>query len=139
MWEYEYSPGFMLCDVTLRWQREVAGALAPLGLTHVQFVLLTVTYRFNEHERSEPNQLTVARQAGIDVKISSQVLGKLEAKDLIRRTVDPSDTRAKRLRVTPAGAHLAGHAVAVVEAVDKAFFAAVPDHDKVVAMLAALR
>jgi hypothetical protein len=34
------SPGFLLWQVTLRWQRKVTIALAPLDLTHVQFVLL---------------------------------------------------------------------------------------------------
>ena len=39
----EESPGFLLSHVTLRRQREVAAALAPLNLTHVQFVLLAAT------------------------------------------------------------------------------------------------
>ena len=37
------SPGFLLWHATLRWQRGVAQALAPLDLTHVQFVLLAAT------------------------------------------------------------------------------------------------
>src|SRR5260370_30828241 len=32
------SPGFLLWQVTLRWQRDIATALAPLDLTHVQFI-----------------------------------------------------------------------------------------------------
>jgi hypothetical protein len=32
------SPGFLLRHATLRWQHGIAQALAPLGLTHVQFV-----------------------------------------------------------------------------------------------------
>ena len=38
------SPGFLLWHVTLRWQRDIAAALAPLDLTHVQFVLLASTW-----------------------------------------------------------------------------------------------
>src|SRR4051794_26973384 len=87
----ERSPGFLLWHVTLRWQRAVAAALTPLGLTHVQFVLLASTWWLNEHG-GNPNQLTLARHAGTDVKMTSQVLGKLEAKELIRREVDPADT-----------------------------------------------
>ena len=41
------SPGFLLWHVTLRWQRDIATALAPLGLTHVQFVLLATTWWLN--------------------------------------------------------------------------------------------
>jgi len=123
----ERSPGFLLWHVTLRWQRAMVAALAPLGLTHVQFVLLASTWWLNEHGGGDPNQLTVARHAGTDVKMASQVLGKLEAKALIRRDVDPDDTRAKRLRVTPAGAKLARRAIDVVEQADAGFFASVPN------------
>ena len=34
------SPGFLLWHTTMRWQRSMAAALHPLGLTHMQFVLL---------------------------------------------------------------------------------------------------
>ncbi|UUL76169.1 MarR family winged helix-turn-helix transcriptional regulator [Pseudarthrobacter sp. Fe7] len=53
---------------------------------------------------STRTSLALARQAGTDVKMASQVLRALEAKGLIAREVDPADTRAKRLRVTNAGA-----------------------------------
>jgi DNA-binding MarR family transcriptional regulator len=122
----EDSPGFLLWHVTLRWQREIAAALAPLGLTHVQFVLLAATWWLNAHDEA-PNQLSVARQACTEVRMTSEVLRKLEAKDLIVRTVDAADTRARRLRVTERGAELAERAIAVVEAVDAAFFRATPD------------
>ena len=89
------SPGFLLWHVTLRWQRDITAALAPLDLTHVQFVLLATTWWLNSHGE-DPNQLTLARQAGTDVKMTSQVLRKLESKGLIRRDVDTTDTRAKR-------------------------------------------
>ena len=128
------SPGFLLWHVTLRWQRDIAAALAPLDLTHVQFVLLATTWWRNSRGQ-EPNQLGVARQAGTDVKMASQVLRTLEAKALIRREVDAADTRAKKLRVTDRGAQLAQQAVAVVESADAAFFQDVPDRAALLAML----
>jgi DNA-binding MarR family transcriptional regulator len=128
------SPGFLLWRLTLRWQREIAAALEPLDLTHVQFVLLATTWWLNSEQA--PNQLTVATAAGTDVKMTSQVLRKLEDKGLLTRETDPADTRAKLLRVTPAGAGLAQRAIAVVEAVDASFFDQVPDRP---ALLAALR
>lgn len=115
------QPGFLLWHATLRWQREVAAALGPLGLTHVQFVLLACTFWLNQQGR-DPNQAAVAKQAGTDVKMTSQVVRTLEAKGLLVREVDPADTRARRLRVTPAGAQLAPRAMAAVEQVDAAFF-----------------
>ena len=130
----EESPGFLLWHVTLRWQREIAAALAPLDLTHVQFVLLAATWWLNSRGE-DPNQLSVARQAGTDVKMNSEVLRKMEAKGLIVRAVDPADTRARRLRVTERGGELAVRAVAAVEAVDAAFFRATPDRAALLGML----
>ncbi|WP_225833486.1 MarR family winged helix-turn-helix transcriptional regulator [Streptomyces sp. NK08204] len=115
------SPGFLLWHATLRWQRDITAALAPLGLTHVQFVLLACAWWLNT-QGEHPRQLALARQAGTDVKMTSQVLRTLEGKGLIEREVDPSDTRAKRLRVTAAGAELAPRAIAAVEEVDARFF-----------------
>ncbi|MGO4462789.1 MarR family winged helix-turn-helix transcriptional regulator [Streptomyces sp. M-16] len=119
------SPGFLLWHATLRWQRDIAAALAPIGLTHVQFVLLACAWWLNG-QGEHPNQLALARQAGTDVKMTSQVLRALEQKGLVEREVDPADTRAKRLRVTEAGAELAPRAIAAVEAVDAEFFRVVP-------------
>ncbi|MFF3070194.1 MarR family winged helix-turn-helix transcriptional regulator [Kitasatospora sp. NPDC057936] len=122
------SPGFLLWHATLRWQRDIAAALGPLGLTHVQFVLLACTWWLNS-QGEHPNQLALARQAGTDVKMTSQVLRTLETKGLIEREVDPADTRAKRLRITDGGAELAPRAIAAVEAVDAEFFRPVPRED----------
>ncbi len=130
----EDSPGFLLWHVTLRWQRDIAAALAPLDLTHVQFVLLATTWWLNSRG-TDPNQLSLARQAGTDVKMTSQVLRKLEAKGLIRRDTDAADTRAKRLHVTSRGSELAGRALTAVEATDAEFFRPVADSAALLAML----
>ena len=116
-----YSPGFWLWHATLRWQREIAAALAPFGLTHVQFVLLACAWWMNDHGLV-PNQLELARQAGTDVKMTSQVVRKLEAKGLFARDTDPGDTRARRLRITPEGSELALRAIEQVDRADAAFF-----------------
>jgi DNA-binding MarR family transcriptional regulator len=122
------SPGFLLWHATLRWQRGIAEALAPLGLTHVQFVLLACVSWLNKHG-DPPNQVAVAAQAGTDVKMTSQVLRTLELKGLIDREIDAADTRARRVRVTDRGAALAPDAVAAVEDVDARFFADIPEKD----------
>ena len=117
----DYSPGFWLWHATLRWQREIAAVLAPLGLTHVQFVLLSCAWWLNDHGQV-PNQLALARQAGTDVKMTSEVARKLAAKGLLARETDPRDTRALRLRITPDGERVARQAIAEVERADQAFF-----------------
>jgi DNA-binding MarR family transcriptional regulator len=119
------SPGFLLWHATLRWQRDVAAALTPLDLTHVQFVLLASTWWLNERGE-RPNQIALSRHAGTDVKMTSQVIRSLERKGLVEREIDQADTRARRLWVTRRGARLAPQAIAAVEQVDAEFFAAVP-------------
>ncbi|HEY7010737.1 MAG TPA: MarR family transcriptional regulator [Jatrophihabitantaceae bacterium] len=119
------SPGFLLWHLTLRWQRTITAALAPLDLTHVQFVLLACTYWLTE-QGHRPNQQQVAAQAGTDVKMTSQVLRRLEARRLISRRTDEGDTRAKTLSMTRRGRSLAIEAITVVEDADAAFFAEYP-------------
>jgi DNA-binding MarR family transcriptional regulator len=117
------SAGFLLWHTTLRWQREVTAALAPLDLTHVQFVLLACAWWLNERNGAPPNQVAVASFAGTDVKMTSEVLRSLERKGLIEREPDPADARAKLVGVTRTGTRLAPRAIAAVEQVDAAFFA----------------
>ena len=71
-----------------------------------------------------PNQLQLARQAGTDVKMTSQVVRRLEAKGLLERQVDPDDSRARRLHLTAKGQRLARRAIAAVEEADARFFGA---------------
>ena len=69
-----------------------------------------------------PHQLQLARQAGTDVKMTSQVVRRLEAKGLLEREVDPADTRARRLRLTAEGDRPARRAITAVEQADAEFF-----------------
>jgi DNA-binding MarR family transcriptional regulator len=124
------SPGFLLWHATLRWQRGVAAALAPLDLTHVQFVLLACIWWLNE-QGEQPTQVRLAAQAGTDIKMTSQVLKTLEKKGLVERAIDQADTRARRLRVTRGGTRLIPRAIAVVEAVDAEFFSEMPPNKAV--------
>jgi DNA-binding MarR family transcriptional regulator len=124
------SPGFLLWHTTLRWQRTMAAVLAPMDLTHVQFVLLASTWWLNR-SGEHPNQIQVARQAGTEPKMTSEVLRTLERKALVLRAPDPQDTRAKRLRVTDRGSELAIRSIAAVEAADAEFFAPVARDDAI--------
>jgi DNA-binding MarR family transcriptional regulator len=117
------SPGFLLWHLTLAWQRAITAVLAPLDLTHVQFVLLACAWWLGR-QGQVPNQLQLARQAGTDVKMTSQVVRRLEAKGLLDRQIDPDDTRARRLHLTAEGDRLARRAIAAVEQADAEFFGA---------------
>jgi len=124
------SPGFLLWHATLRWQRAIADALAPLDLTHVQFVLLACAWWLNQ-EGERPSQVALATFAGTDVKMTSQVVRSLERKGLVERKADPTDSRALRLHVTPRGKRLAPRAIDTVESVDEAFFDGVDEPDAI--------
>lgn len=123
--EAEHSPGLALWRATNRWQAAQRAALKPLGLTHVQFVLLaSLTWLDAE---GPVIQRDLADHAGTDPMMTSQVLRVLEKRGLVGRRALPSDARARALDVTTAGAELANRAVAVVEAVDEEFFGALGD------------
>jgi DNA-binding MarR family transcriptional regulator len=114
-------------------------ALAPHDLTHVQFVLLACIWWLAEHGDRPPTQARLAEQAGTDPMMTSQVLRRLEARGLVERALDPTDTRARQLRLTPAGGALVARALADVEAADERYFATLGrERDEFLHALAAL-
>ncbi|MGH3936344.1 MAG: MarR family winged helix-turn-helix transcriptional regulator [Pseudonocardiaceae bacterium] len=131
------SPGFMLWHATLRWQRYISAALRPFDLTHVQFVLLASVW-WLKTQGMGTHQYQVARHSGIDTKMASQVLRRLEERGLIHRVTDLVDTRAKRISVTDQGAQIIDKARAVVERVDAEYFSVVPDQSALLDVLRAL-
>lgn len=120
----ETSPGFQLWLVTLAWQRAVTIALRPHGLTHVQFVLLAGTWWLTEQD-GPPTQRELAQHAGSDPMMVSQVLRRLERKGLVKRTADPIDARAKRVKLTRAGSTHLRKAMPTVNEIDANFFSRV--------------
>ncbi len=98
--------------------------LAPHDLTHVQFVLLASLWWLEDRARVRPSQTQLARQAGIDPMMTSQVARRLELRGLLERQSDPSDSRARQLCLTQAGRVLLAHALADVEAADERYFGA---------------
>ena len=115
------SPGFLLWQVSNLWQRKIKAALDPMGLTHVQFVLLA-SVAWLGHDDDTLTQAKLAAHAKTDVMMTSKVLRTLESKGLIRRDAHPADTRAKSLVVTTEGHELLSRAIRVVNAVDQEFF-----------------
>ncbi|MDM7854858.1 MarR family winged helix-turn-helix transcriptional regulator [Cellulomonas alba] len=134
------SPGFVLWHATMRWQRLMTSTLAPLGLTHVQFVLLATAWWLQTHDEPQ-TQVRLAAQVGTEVTMTSDVVGRLEAKGLVVRVAHPTDARAKVVTVTDEGAALAARAIEAVEAADAQFFAGVDTRALLPALttLAALR
>lgn len=112
------SPGFLLWHATLRWQRLVSASLHPFALSHVQFVVLASVWWLT-NSTDPPSQVRLAQHAGTNVRLTSQVVRKLEARGLITHRRDGVDTRIKRLAITAAGTALTLEAIRVVEATDR--------------------
>lgn len=117
------SPGFLLWQVTNAWQRRQRAALKPLGLTHVQFVLLA-TLSWLTRDQPGVSQIELATEANTDPMMTSQVLRALAERGLVERLPHPRDPRAHLTRPTDAGRALANQALPLVEAVDRAYFGA---------------
>ncbi|HEY5221444.1 MAG TPA: MarR family transcriptional regulator [Microbacteriaceae bacterium] len=120
------SPGLTLWHVTNRWQAAMRAALAPHGITHVQYVLLACLVWLHAAEPGRQlTQAELADFAGTDVMMTSQVLRTLEAKGLIQRAQHPTDGRARVLLPTKIGITAARRATHDVEDADAIFFASV--------------
>jgi DNA-binding MarR family transcriptional regulator len=112
----------VLWQVAMQWQQRVRAVLAPLALTHAQFVLLaSATWLGGEQE--VVTQVEISGLAHTDPVMTSEVLRTLERRRLLQRLPHPHDGRAKRVVVTDPGKRLVRRAVALVEAEDAAFFA----------------
>lgn len=116
------TPGFLLRHAALRWQREVASALAGMSLTHVQFLVLSSAWWLGR-EGKVPNQREIAAHAGLEPVLTSQILKVLERDGHISRERDTQDARAMRVRVTPGGKQLARRCVVILDKLGEEFFA----------------
>ncbi|MFF5261653.1 MarR family winged helix-turn-helix transcriptional regulator [Actinomadura viridis] len=116
------TPGFLLRHAALRWQRQVAAALAGMSMTHVQFLVLSSTWWLGR-KGDVPNQRAIAAHAGLEPVMTSQVLKVLERDGHISRDRDTHDARAVRVRVTESGEHLARRCVVILDKLGEEFFA----------------
>lgn len=113
----------------------MVAALRPLGLTHVQFVLLASAWWLTRVAGEKPTQRRLAEHASTDPMMTSQVVRVLESRGLLTRAADPHDSRALLLAVTEPGARMAQAAVRVVEAADSDFFAAAGEREPLLRLL----
>lgn len=116
------SPGFLLWRISNAWQQRQRAALQPLGLTHVQFVLLASLVWLTQ-QGVTVTQTDLAEEAQTDPMMTSQVVRALEARGLLTRATSAEDRRARVLTPTLEGTAAAAAAIRVVEAVDAECFA----------------
>lgn len=117
----EDSPGYLLGQLTMLWQRRLKRVLDPLNLTHTQFALLCALAWLSA-ESNTVTQIDIANQSNADRMMVSKVLRTLEDKKFITRHEHPTDTRAKTIRLTTTGEILLQKAIIIVETADLDFF-----------------
>lgn len=117
----EDSPGFLLWQTTITWQRLIKKALEEHDISHAQFVIMAILLWFEEH-RKDPTQIALARLSKLDKMTVSKSLKKLVVQGYIRREESQKDTRAKWVYLTPKGKDLATKLVPLVEGIDAEFF-----------------
>ena len=117
----EDSPGYLLGQLAMLWQRKQKRVLDPLDLTHTQFALLCAL-AWLSRDSDKVTQVDIATQGNADTMMVSKVLRTLEEKKFITRHEHPTDTRAKTIKLTPDGEIVLQKAIISVEAADMDFF-----------------
>ena len=118
----ENSPGYLLGQLTMLWQRKQKKVLDPLDLTSTQFVLLAALGWLSKTNNAV-TQVDIANQSNSDRMMVSKVLRTLEEKGFITRQEHETDTRAKTIRLTNNGAVVLQKAIIEIENADLDFFA----------------
>lgn len=125
----EDSPGFLLWQTTITWQRLIKKALDAHNISHAQFVVMAVLLWFEEHHQ-DPTQIAIARLSKLDQMTVSKSLKKLIYQGYINRKESVKDTRAKWVSLTSKGKTLVSKLVPTVEGIDAEFFGKVPEADQ---------
>jgi DNA-binding MarR family transcriptional regulator len=118
----EQSHGFLLWQVSSLWRRQIESVLSPLGLTHLQFVLLANLAWLEHTNTKKATQADLSKNCKIDVNTTSQVLRTLEKKEYIERVRQGGDERSKFPALTESGRELVKKALVIVENEDQKFF-----------------
>jgi len=111
----EATPGHLVWRLSMKWRVAVDRALAPVGLTHAQYVMLASLYGM-ERAGQTPSQRELADHTGLEPLYVSKLARSLDADGLIQRTRDTVDTRTMRLELTEHGRTTIQPAIAEVAA-----------------------
>jgi MarR family transcriptional regulator, organic hydroperoxide resistance regulator len=117
----EDSPGFLLWQTTMSWQRLIKKVLEPYNLSHAQFVIMAILLWWHG-KKKVVTQIDIVGMSKLDKMTVSKSLKKLVGLDLAVRHEHQEDTRAKSVQLTKSGVALTRKLVPIVEGVDADFF-----------------
>lgn len=115
------SLGFQLWKVVNLWHGQLKKSLAPLRLSPIQHLLLTSVH-WHMAQGKIATQAAIARQTGTDVMTTSEIMRKLESRDLIQRERHPQDPRANKVELTEEGQRILGKAREILSVVEQRLF-----------------
>lgn len=115
--------GFQLWQAANRWQRLMRLTLAPLDLTHVQYLLLAGLAELDAMaDETAVNQNQIAGHLGMDKMMASKVIRALADRQLLARKASDQDARAIIVWLMPEGQAIIEAANNVVAEADAQFF-----------------
>lgn len=115
------NSGYLLMRAAQQYRFEIAKAIQDQDLTPTQFfILMSVWYQ--QRYAGPPTQVLVAEYAATDINVTSQVIRKLVARGLVKRSTKPGDTRAYVVTLTPTGEALAKKSGQLAEEFHQSFF-----------------
>src|SRR3569833_48581 len=113
------TPGHLVWRLSMKWRVAVDRALAPVGLTHAQYVFLSSLFGL-ERAGTTPSQRELADHTGLEALYVSKLARALDTDGLVERTRDSADTRTIRLTLTARGREVVEPAIApVAELLDR--------------------
>ncbi|MEV6627894.1 MarR family transcriptional regulator [Amycolatopsis sp. NPDC051106] len=107
------TPGHLVWRLSMKWRVAVDRALAPVGLTHAQYVFLSSLFDL-ERAGTTPSQRELADHTGLEALYVSKLARALDTDGLVERTRDSADTRTIRLTLTARGRDVVEPAIATV-------------------------
>lgn len=125
----EDSPGFLLWQTTMVWQRKIKRALEPYEISHAQFVIMATLMWFEAHHYNT-TQILIINWSKLDKMTVSKSLRKLVALGYVNRFEHETDTRAKSVSLTDKGKEMVRMLVPIVEGIDSGFFDKVSQNEQ---------
>jgi DNA-binding MarR family transcriptional regulator len=125
----EDSPGFLLWQTTMIWQRQIKKALEIYDISHAQFVIMATLMWFKAHHY-DTTQIQIVNWSKLDKMTVSKSLKKLVSLEYVHRIEHETDTRAKSVSLTKKGKDMVRKLVPIVEKIDSKFFGNASDQEE---------
>lgn len=123
------SPGFLLWQTTMIWQRQIKKSLEHYDISHAQFVIIATLMWFDANNY-DVTQVLIVTQTKLDKMTVSKSLKKLASLGFVNRIEHTTDTRAKSVTLTNKGKEMLYILVPIVEGIDAKFFGTIPKTEK---------